>query len=135
MIFVRPLCATGVALLLGAVMAACGGSSPTTPSPPSGSGGGSTTTTITITSSGVSPTEITVAPGTRVTFVNNDSRSHSMSSDPHPEHSDCPEINQAGMLQPGQSRETGNLTAVRTCGFHDHDNPSNNSLRGRIVIR
>jgi plastocyanin len=131
----RLLRATGVALLLGAAMAACGGGSPTSPSSSPGSGGGSSTTRITITSSGVSPTEITVSPGTRVTFVNNDTRSHNMSSDQHPEHSDCPEINQAGMLQPGQSRETGNLTAVRTCGFHDHDNPSNNSLRGRIVIR
>ncbi len=131
----RILRATGVALLLGGVMAACGGGSPNAPSSPSGSGGGSSGTRITITSSGVSPTEITVSPGTRVTFVNSDTRSHNMSSDPHPEHSDCPEINQAGLLQPGQSRETGNLNAVRTCGFHDHDQPGNNSLRGRIIIR
>lgn len=120
---------------LGVVVAACGGSSPTSPSSSSGSSGGSSTTRITITSSGVSPTEITVSPGTRVAFVNNDTRSHSMTSDPHPDHTDCPEINQVGLLQPGQSRETGNLTQVRTCGFHDHDSPSNNSLKGRIVIR
>jgi hypothetical protein len=24
---------------------------------------------------------------------------------------------------------------VRTCGFHDHDNPDNAGLKGRIVIR
>ena len=36
-------------------------------------------------------------------FVNNDSRSHEMFSDPHPEHTDCPEINQVGFLSPGQS--------------------------------
>lgn len=124
--------AIGATLILGVAVAACGGSSPTSPS---GSTGSSNATRITITSSGVSPTEVTVPPGTRVTFVNNDTRTHSMGSDPHPEHTDCPEINQVGLLQPGQSRETGNLNAVRTCGYHDHDLPSNNSLKGRIVIR
>lgn len=58
-----------------------------------------------------------------------------MTSDPHPEHSLCPEINQVGLLQTGQKRETGNLVAVRTCGFHDHENPDNRQLTGRIVIR
>jgi hypothetical protein len=58
-----------------------------------------------------------------------------MTSDPHPEHEDCPEINTVGPLSTGQSRETGNLNIVRTCGFHDHDDPDNVSVRGRIIIR
>lgn len=126
-----------VAATVSLVLAACGGGSPTAPSSSGTSGGSSTSggTRITITSEGVSPKELTVAPGTRVTFVNNDSRAHNMTSDPHPEHSDCPEINQVGFLQPGQSRETGNLVAVRTCGYHDHDLPQNEALKGRIVIR
>jgi len=45
---------------------------------------------VTITSSGVSPRSLTVTPGTQVTFVNNDSRSHNIASNPHPEHTDCP---------------------------------------------
>ena len=90
---------------------------------------------ITISSSGVSPSEVAAPPGARVLFVNNDSRRHDMTSDPHPDHTNCPEINQVGVLNPGQSRETGNLVAVRTCGYHDHDDPNNASLRGRIVIR
>jgi len=104
-----------VPVLLIAV-ASCGGS------PSSPSGGGSSAT-ITITSAGVSTTAVTVSQGSRVLFVNNDARSHNMTSDPHPEHTDCPEINAVGLLQPGQSRETGNLNTVRTCGFHDHDDP------------
>jgi hypothetical protein len=24
---------------------------------------------------------------------------------------------------------------ARTCGFHDHDSPDDNNLKGRIVIR
>jgi plastocyanin len=93
------------------------------------------TTTITITAAGVSPKDIQVSPGARVTFVNNDTRAHQMASDPHPEHTDCSEINQVGLLTPGQSRQTGNLNAVRTCGFHDHDQPAVASLLGSIVIR
>jgi plastocyanin len=91
---------------------------------------------ITIASGGVtSPKELTVAPGARVLFVNNDGRRHDMTSDPHPEHDDCPAINQVGLLSPGQSRETGNLVTVRTCGFHDHEDPDSNNLKGRIVVR
>lgn len=130
-------CACAATAALTVVFLACGGSSPTAPSSSGGSSSGSSSsaTRLTITSSGVSPKELTVSPGTRVTFVNNDSRAHTMTSDPHPEHSDCPEINQVGFLQPGQSRETGNLVAVRTCGFHDHDLPQNEGLKGRIIIR
>jgi len=113
-------------------LAACGGGSPPSPSP-----GGGTSTTITITSAGVSTTQLTISPGTRVLFVNNDSRAHNMTSDPHPEHTDCPEINTVGLLQPNQSRETGNLVVTRTCGFHDHDDPAPLGARwtGRITIR
>jgi plastocyanin len=93
------------------------------------------TSTITITSSGVSPQNIQIAPGTRVLFRNMDSRPHNMSSDPHPEHTDCPEINQVGLLAAGQNRETGNLNSIRTCRFHDHDSPNSASLTGAIVIR
>ncbi len=127
----------GVALATAALASACGGgSSPTGPSTgDTGSGGGSASATIAITSSGVSPSSLTVSPGTRVTFVNNDSRAHFMASNPHPDHTDCPELNQVGALQPGQSRTSGNLNTARTCGFHDHDNPENRSLQGAIVIR
>ena len=106
-----------------------GSSTPTEPTNPT------LTNTIVITASGVSPQNIQISPGTRVLFQNTDSRSHNMVSDPHPEHSDCTEINQVGLLATGQSRETGNLNAVRTCRFHDHDLPNAASLAGAIVIR
>jgi plastocyanin len=111
----------------------CGGSSP---SAPDNSGGTPTsTTTITLTSSGASPAAITVPPGTRVLFINSDSRPHNVTSNPHPEHTDCPELNQVGALSAGQRRETGNLNTVRTCGYHDHDDPNNTRFQGRIVIQ
>jgi hypothetical protein len=121
--------------LIVVLLAACGGSgggNPGGPSPPSPGN----QFRITISSAGaVTPAELIVPPGTRVLFVNERSRRHDMSSDAHPDHQECPEINQVGVLQPGQSRETGNLVQTRTCGFHDHENPDDARLKGRIVIR
>jgi plastocyanin len=120
-----------VALVPVLLLVSCGGdnmSPPTTPPP-------SNPFTFTITTSGVTPKELVVPPGTRVLFVNNDTRRRNMTSDPHPEHDLCPEVNAVGLLNVGQNKETGNLNTVRTCGFHDHDDPDNNSVKGRIIIR
>ena len=70
-----------------------------------------------------------------MTFINNDNRIHDMESDPHPEHTDCPEISQVGFMTPGQTKLTGNLNRVRTCGYHDHDRDTDRSLQGSIVIQ
>jgi hypothetical protein len=126
---VERLCALAGALTL----TACGGDRATGPTPnPGGSTGGAT---ITITSSGVSLKNVTVVRGAQVTFVNNDNRPHEVRSDPHPSHGDCPEINQVGLVQPGNNRQTGNLMTVRTCGFHDDSDASNSSLQGTIQIQ
>jgi plastocyanin len=122
-------------LMFVLLLASCGGdhSTPATPTNPSNP------YTFTLTSSGLSPKELTVPVGTRVLFVNRDSRRHDMASDPHPEHTDCNEVN-LGALAAGESRETLNLVMAKTCGFHDHDNPplttaAGNQWTGRIVIR
>jgi hypothetical protein len=114
------------------IVAACGGSSnPGGPTPPPSTN----QYRITITAAGASPKALTVPPGTRVLFINNDTRKRNMTSDPHPEHDICPDINTVGLLNAGQSRETGNLNVIRTCGYHDHDDPDNNSVKGTIVIK
>ena len=120
-------------LVLGAVVAtaalvtaSCGYSSPASPS--SGSA------TVTITASGVTPSSITVYPGTIVTFVNQDSVNHDIASNPHPTHTDCPEINQVRSLTPGQSKQTAAFGASRTCGFHDDSQPANAALKGTITV-
>lgn len=92
-------------------------------------------TTITIANNTVSPKNITVPRGSQVTFVNNDTQAHDMESDPHPIHTDCPEINQVGFLNPGQSRRTGILNVVRACGYHDHNRDMVESLQGTITIQ
>ena len=94
-------------------------------------------TVITITSSGVSPKQLITPLGTRVQFVNNDTSrpSHDVASNPHPDHTDCIEINQVGFIVPGQTKETGNLNSVRTCSYHDHGLPSDTRWQGEIIIR
>ena len=121
---------SGCALLL--VAGGCGGGS----AGPSPAPNPTNPFTITISTGGiVSPKTLTVTPGSRVLFINNHSRRHDMTSDPHPDHLDCPELNQVGLLNPSQSRESGNLVAVRTCGYHDHEDPDNVNLRGSITVR
>jgi len=126
-------------VLLAVVASACGGDDDSNPTAPSGGGGGGGGTgtvaaMITITAAGVSPSTVTVAPGSRVTFVNNDSRPHDMASDPHPAHTDCPGVS-VGFLQAGQSGTTQNLNTARTCGFHDHNQPDVTSLQGTIRVQ
>lgn len=124
------LVAAGVAITV-----ACGGGgggygAPSAPSGPAGT----QAATIRITSAGVSPKEVKIDIGGQVTFVNEDTRSHQMMSDPHPMHTGCPEINQVGDLAPGQSRATAVFSASRNCGFHDNRQDSVTALRGNIVI-
>ena len=117
--------AIAVSLLAG--LAACGGDTPASPSPD--------TPTVTISATGVSPTEVRIAKGGRVNFMNTDVRPHAMSSDPITTHTDCPPINDVGTLTPGQSRTTGALDVARTCGFHDHTNELDTSFKGTIIIQ
>jgi plastocyanin len=131
-------------LLIGSAVAitisACGGS-PSSPSTPTatvkdGGSGGTSGATITITGSGVNPSTVTVAAGQTVTFVNNDSRSHQIASDPHPQHGSCPGIEAGiGTLGAGQTRTTHIMANSGTCRYHDHLDDSNASLRGTINVQ
>jgi plastocyanin len=117
-------------VVLAGALAACSGEKAPEPSPVP-----VPTNVVTITAAGVSPKAALIAPGQRVRFVNNDSRPHNIGSDPHPDHGECPEIDQIGFLAVGQQRETGNFTVVRNCGYHDHDMPNVTNLQGQIQIR
>ena len=110
-----------------ALLAQCGGSSP--------SGPGNGAITIEITATGPNPREVTVPVGSRVTFSNTDSRQHAVSSDPVQVHTDCPGVNDVGTLNPGQSRSTGVLNVARVCGFHDHNNETDPTFKGRIIVQ
>jgi hypothetical protein len=111
-------------------VAACGGggTAPTTPSVPS-------ELTINVTATGFKPSDALVAVGGRVTFDNVDDRLHSIASLPLTTHSDCPAINEVGVLAPGQSKQTGVLAEAKTCGYHDVFSEGGQLLTGTITVR
>lgn len=118
-----------------AVAISCGGGSSSSTSPTGTCTPSTNPNTLVIQNNQICPQTLTVTRGSQVTILNSDSRVHDMDSDPHPEHSDCVELNQIGFLNPGQSRQSGNLNTVRRCGFHDHGNPDNAGLKGTITIQ
>src|SRR5262245_37712641 len=132
-----PRCALSIvtAAAFAFAVAACGSSSSGTPPSPTLSCSSVPPATVLIANNAACPQALTVTRGTQVTFINNDTRAHEMNSDPHPEHSDCTELNQVGHLEPGQQRQSGNLNTPRRCGFHDHINDTNNAMRGAITIQ
>jgi plastocyanin len=121
-------------------LASCGGSN-TSPSGVtvivSDSGtGGPNGATITLTSAGANPRTVTIAVGQTVTFINNDTRSREMASDPHPQHGSCPSMeNGLGTIPAGGTRITHNFGNAGTCGFHDHLDASNSAFTGSIVVQ
>lgn len=137
---IRTLCIS--AALVAASACASGSSSPAPASPTAPSGvtpppvaAPSGPPTITITASGMSPLEITIAIGQRVTFINNDVRTHDVVGGVDPSHPECPEIQEAGFLSAGQRRDTGVFTAAQTCNYHDHTALGVAAFSGRIIIR
>ena len=127
----------GAAAAAVALAIACGSSSaatsPTTPA--AGCTPSASPNTFVIQNNQICPQTMTVTRGSQVTILNSDTRTHEMDSDPHPEHTDCPELNQIDFLNPGQSRLSGNLNIARKCGFHDHSNPDTAALKGTITIQ
>ena len=119
---------------LALTAAACGSDDPSSPSPSGGGNDGPIAATLTITSSGFSPSTVTVAVCSRVTIVNNDSRSHNMNSDPHPTHGSCPGLDNMN-VPAGQSRTSQNLTTARACRMHDHDDPDNGLWKPTVTVQ
>lgn len=112
-------------------MAACGnGDGMSAPAGPSTTAA----VTISITDSGVSPASVVIATGAVVAFVNNSSVNRDMSSGPHPVHTDCPPINQTGVLAPGATGQTGPLTLSGVCSFHDHLTDGADTWAGLILV-
>ena len=129
----RILVNAAIAAALAFAFAACGGDggSPTSPSVDDGP----IAATIIIDSTGtVAPKDVTVPVGSRVTFTNNHSSAHDMSSDPHPAHTLCTSLN-VGLISPGQSRTSRNLDTARVCTYHDHINETNAALMGTIRVQ
>jgi plastocyanin len=86
--------------------------------------------TITYTDNGFSPATLTVKSGTVVTIKNSSSSLLQFDSDPHPVHTDDPELN-IGVIAPGQSK-TITVTQTGTHGYHNHSNPDDT---GTLIVQ
>ena len=70
-----------------------------------------------------------ITSGSTVKIMNSSSKDLDFDSDPHPTHTDNPELNQ-GNIGPGESK-TFTLTTKGTWGFHNHLDPSQH---GNITV-
>ena len=121
------------ALALAAALS-CGGSSSSSTGPSGTCTPSTTANTLVIMNNTICPSSITVARGSQLRISNQDAIVHEMYSDPHPAHTDCPELNDIGHLERGQTRPSGNLNTVRICKMHDHNDLSD-ALKATITIQ
>jgi hypothetical protein len=49
-------------------------------------------------------------------------------------HREAPALNEVGTINPGTSRTSGTLDAARVCGYHDNNNETDPTFKGRIVV-
>lgn len=122
----------GGMLALFVVSAGCDYKSPTAPG---SSTPGAEGASISITSSGLTPSMVSIATGQSVTFRNDDAVAHEIVSTPVPTYSDCPAVNRVGRLEPGQTMQTGALTDTRSCGFLDLLRTGDSRWQGTVVIQ
>ena len=77
---------------------------------------------LTYTASGFSPASVTVTSGQQLTVRNSSNQAIQFDSNPHPVHTDDPELN-IGPIAAGASA-TVTLNKMGTFGVHNHFNPS-----------
>lgn len=81
---------------------------------------------ITVTSNGFVPDVITVAPGTKITWVNKSGSDANVSSDPHPTHTNYPELNLGNFWNNGSVSLI--FTKTGRFGYHNHLNPNQHGI-------
>lgn len=86
--------------------------------------------TISYNGSSFSPSSLTVKVGDTIKIANQSSTALSFNSNPHPVHTDEPELN-VGAIDAGQSK-TFKVTKLGSWGYHNHLNPSQT---GTIVVQ
>jgi plastocyanin len=125
-----PIVISVVALLVIGVLAVTLKDSPvkessqTTQSPPTESA------KVSITKSGFTPQVLRIRANTQVTWTNSDKKPHHIASDPHPTHSNHPDMNDQEALNKGDSYAY-TFEKAGTYTYHDHVNPK---LTGTIIV-
>ena len=124
---------TAAAIAVATVLS-CGGKSSSSTAPSGTCTPSGNANTLVLMNNSICPQALTVSRGSQLTIINQDSNTHEMASDPHPEHTDCPEIT-IGFLSPGQTKSSGNLNTARSRGIHDHNNSTSQALKATITIQ
>lgn len=118
----------GICLALGVTavgLAACGGGG--------GGGGGAATCSpgptaaLSITPTGISPTNVCVSPNGQVTFSNTDTVAH---HDIEFDTAGCPTV---GDIAPG-AQKTVAFPSVSNCSFHDGANAASAAFKGTVAV-
>jgi plastocyanin len=86
---------------------------------------------IAVSAAGVDPATVTIRFGQHVTFYSRDGAPHKISSDPHPDHTDCPSLNVAE-FGGGINGPTSPFLEPGTCYYHD-DNFLRR-VRGEVIV-
>lgn len=90
----------------------------------------STGTAVRITTSGFSPSTVTVKVGTVVTWTNGSGDTARVSSDPHPTHTTLPGFDSTSLG--GDETYTFTFTKVGTWGYHNHEDPA---MTGTVIVQ
>jgi plastocyanin len=109
----------------------CGSASPASPTP---DGTHTVPRTIMIAEGDAFPTELTIAVGEQVTFMNHDQTSYTVTGGRGGSGRDCAEIDIVGVLAPGNIRSTERFAAAKTCDFHV-SRAESSLVTGSIVVR
>ena len=77
----------------------------------------------------MTPDVVTIPAGATVTWINNDSVSHTIASNPHPDHSILPELDSI-VINPGESFSF-RFTTMGEWGYHSHLHPI---VTGKVIV-
>jgi plastocyanin len=99
----------------------------------SGSSQPSRTRSIAIREGDFDPVYVVVRPGGEVTFINRDSVSHQIASDPHPSHGRFPALN-SPVLAPGATFRVTMPSSESGLGYHDGLKVEASGFRGTIAV-
>lgn len=110
-------------LAIAVLISGCVQQPPSNNLPPSGEN------KVTISGFAFIPQALTIKVGETVTWVNEDSALHRIASNPHPAHTDLPELVSPDLAQ-GQSYSF-NFTKTGIFGYHCHLHPN---MQGTITV-
>lgn len=82
---------------------------------------------------GFSPQDFVMRVGNTLTWHNTDTVDHEIRSNPHPEHDKFPQINEIGLLKPGEKKSI-KITEPGIYTYHDHLNPTAYALKGSFRV-